>query len=25
MGLAVVSEKDTKGVRRYRIAEDAAS
>jgi hypothetical protein len=25
MGLAVVSEKDTKGVRRYRIAKDAAA
>ena len=25
MGLAVVSEKDAKGVRRYRIAEDAAA
>ena len=24
MGLDVVSEKDTKGVRRYRIADDAA-
>ena len=25
MGLAVVSEKDAKGVRRYRIAKDAAA